>query len=211
MSNELISEQYFPVSIDILDGGNGNDILIGGDGSDSLFGGDDEDLLIGGDGDEEFLDGAGDDLNIGGAGNDGFSSGAGNDTLLGGAGDDRFSGGAGNDSLLGGTGADQFNFNPEQGIDNIADFQPGTDKIALFQGFTVLTRTEPGETIDPDEFATVANDMDAATSNAFITYSTGTGNLFYNENGAAPGFGTGDQFATLEGIPILNNEDIIVF
>jgi hypothetical protein len=43
----------------------------------------------------------------------------------------------------------------------------------------------------------VATDALAAVSDAFITYSSSTGNLFYNANGTAAGFGTGGQFAKL--------------
>jgi hypothetical protein len=46
-------------------------------------------------------------------------------------------------------------------------------------------------------FARVATDALAAVSNASIAYSSATGGLFYNPNGAAAGFGTGGQFAQL--------------
>ena len=51
--------------------------------------------------------------------------------LLGGAGNDRIDGGRGNDVLYGQDGADTFVFGASSGIDTIADFTPGTDKIDL--------------------------------------------------------------------------------
>ncbi len=50
-------------------------------------------------------------------------------------------------------------------------------------------------------FAVVANNSLVAASNAFIVYSSGTGHLFYNQNGSAAGLGTGDNFAVLTGNP----------
>jgi Ca2+-binding RTX toxin-like protein len=63
---------------------------------------------------------AGANLILGGAGNDRLEGGAGNDTL---------NGGAGNDTLLGGDGADTFIF--DGGLDVLADFQAGIDRILL--------------------------------------------------------------------------------
>ena len=51
--------------------------------------------------------------------------------LLGGAGNDRIDGGKGNDVLYGEAGADTFVFGASSGIDTIADFTPGTDKLDL--------------------------------------------------------------------------------
>jgi len=54
---------------------------------------------------------------------------AGDDTLNGEGGDDTIIGGLGNDILIGGEGADTFVFNEGDGIDNIVDFEAGTDRI----------------------------------------------------------------------------------
>jgi Ca2+-binding RTX toxin-like protein len=51
--------------------------------------------------------------------------------LDGGSGNDTLHGGAGNDLLLGGDGADKFVFSGTNGIDTIADFQHGIDKIQI--------------------------------------------------------------------------------
>lgn len=87
------------------------------------------------------------------------------------------------------------------GVDCIIDFGPGIDKIVLSRAaFRVLTseaRDFLGNPINANEFASIANDADAATSNAFIVYSTSTGNLFYNQNGAETSLDTGGQFSTL--------------
>jgi len=64
---------------------------------------------------------------------DSLFGGAGDDVLDGGAGADRLEGGGGVDALTGGSGADRFVFVPGDGIDRIADFAPGEDRL-LFVG-----------------------------------------------------------------------------
>jgi hypothetical protein len=63
-------------------------------------------------------------------------------------------------------------------------------------------------------FAVVANVASAATSSAQIVYvsgtGTGSGSLFYNQNGATAGYGTGAQFAAIVGTPTLAASDFIV-
>ncbi|MGK7893762.1 MAG: hypothetical protein AB4372_09085, partial [Xenococcus sp. (in: cyanobacteria)] len=67
------------------------------------------------------------------------------------------------------------------GVDSITDFEVDTDKIVLSKTtFTALT-SAAGGSLEPSEFEAVTNDGDASTSSAFITYSTSTGNLFYNQ------------------------------
>ena len=61
-----------------------------------------------------------------------------------------------------------------------------------------------------DEFDTVANDGQAATSDAVIVYNSSNGNLFYNPNGNAAGFDSGGQFATLTNTVSLEAEDFIL-
>lgn len=75
--------------------------------------------------------------------------------------------------------------------------------------FTALT-PQNGERLAVDEFEVVANNAAADNSNALIVYSRGSGNLFYNPNGARRGFGTGGEFAVLEDIPTLTARDILV-
>jgi Ca2+-binding RTX toxin-like protein len=60
------------------------------------------------------------------------------------------------------------------------------------------------------EFAVVTDDATAATSTALITYNSTNGNLFYNQNGAAAGFGTGSQFATVSCQVSLTASDFLI-
>lgn len=54
--------------------------------------------------------------------------------LIGGAGNDTLNGRGGNDYLFGEAGADRFVFQPGTGVDAVADFERGIDKVQL-QGF----------------------------------------------------------------------------
>ena len=184
------------------------DELYGTKGADKIYGSLGKDILRGRKGDDRLE---------GGQGNDKLKGGKGNDVLIGGHDNDRLVGGHGDDNLTGNSGADGFFFKTsaaftpaDVGVDTITDFEVNTDKIVLSKTtFTALTSTV-GESIDSNEFEAVANDDAAATSNAFITYSLGTGNLFYNQNGADSGLGTGAQFATLQGIPTLRDADFTI-
>jgi Ca2+-binding RTX toxin-like protein len=128
-------------------------------------------------------------------------------TIVGGDGDDTLTGAAGNDKLTGGNGADRFVFTSSQsfdpadlGIEVITDFTGGLDKIVLDKTtFTVLTSAAGTGFSVGTEFAIVTSDAAAELSSATIVYSSGTGNLFYNQDGAPEGFGTGDKFADLGG------------
>ncbi|NJP09251.1 MAG: calcium-binding protein [Leptolyngbyaceae cyanobacterium RU_5_1] len=139
-------------------------------------------------------------------GNDILNGGGGNDILIGGLGLDSLNGGAGDDVLIGGDAADRFIFNSgaaftpaDLGVDLIKDFQVNLDKIVLSQStFGAISAAQ---------IAIVANDGDAATSAGLITYSVATGNLFFNQNGAAAGLGTGGQFASLDNAPLLSAAD----
>jgi Ca2+-binding RTX toxin-like protein len=139
-------------------------------------------------------------------GNDRLNGEAGNDILIGGAGIDTLNGGAGNDILIGGADSDRFLFNSgdpftaaDLGVDIIKDFQVGIDKIQLSQSTF--------GTINATQIAIVASDIDAATSTGVITYSVATGSLFFNQNGAAAGFGSGGEFASVDNAPLLSTTD----
>ena len=123
-----------------LVGTTGPDLLIGADAGDRLRGlaGDDRleglggrDVISGGPGADVILGGDGADFLMGGPGDDRIEGGAGADVISGGSGNDRIDGGPGNDTLRGGPGADVFVFRPGSGIDRIADFEPGIDRIDL--------------------------------------------------------------------------------
>lgn len=116
----------------LLKGKGGNDTLIGDDGDDSLFGGAGKDTLSGGEGNDNLFGGNGKDKLFGFAGDDDLFGGPGKDTLLGGVGNDTLFGGGGKDRLVGDEGADVFGFlKGQKGIDVIADFEVGIDKIDL--------------------------------------------------------------------------------
>ncbi len=145
----------------------------------------------------------------------------GNDTLIGSAGNDTLIGGKGNDILTGGDGSDSFLFgsgaifnSSDFGVDSISDFIKGSDKITLSKtSFNALV-SSVGNNLQAAEFATINNTVNELTlvgsSSAKIVYNLATGNLFYNQNGATTGLGNGALFATLNGIPVLNENDILI-
>ncbi|TYQ31150.1 hypothetical protein [Pseudanabaena sp. UWO310] len=61
-----------------------------------------------------------------------------------------------------------------------------------------------------NEFAVGSSDAAAQASAAKIVYNQGTGSLFYNQNGASAGFGSGAQFATLTSNPLLAASDFMI-
>ena len=150
--------------------------------------------------------GGGDDTFQGGLGADSVTGGDGNDTLIGGGGSDQLAGNAGDDLLTGGAGNDMFLFRSNSafnaadfGSDRITDFAIGSDKI-------LLSQTSFG-TITSANIAFLNSDLAAETSDGLIVYSRATGKLFFNQNGAAVGLGTGALFATLDGAPSLTASD----
>lgn len=213
---------------DSLSGGGGNDTLSGGLGNDTLFGnlgndvlnGDDgSDILRGGQGLDTLRGGNGNDTLQGLDGNDVLLGGDGNDSLLGNLGRDRLNGGAGNDTLIGGGSNDQFIFNSNTtfneadfGLDTIFDFATGSDKILLDTtsfaqlsgSSTSLLSFEILDVTDPEEQIVVPR------SESLIVYNKATGRLFYNENGATSGLGSGSLFAVLGDNPDLTAGDFIV-
>ncbi|NEP81581.1 MAG: hypothetical protein F6K39_27525 [Okeania sp. SIO3B3] len=143
--------------------------------------------------------------------------GGGNDTINGGQGRDRINGGAGDDELTGGASIDRFIFNTNEefdsqdiGVDQINDFNSGQDIILVdLRTFTALD-SSPGIGLSEDDFAIVSSEGDAATAEAEIVYNSASGALYYNTNGTANGFGSGAQFATLDGSPELVANDFQV-
>ncbi|MBW4682373.1 MAG: hypothetical protein KME19_20105 [Microcoleus vaginatus WJT46-NPBG5] len=143
-----------------------------------------------------------------------------NNNLNGGYGNDALSGGAGNDTLTGDWSSDSFIYNTNAafttasvGADILTDFIGGTggDKIVLDRTtFTAISSAAGAGFSLAAEFATVGSDAAAATSTADIVYNSANGNLFYNQNGSAAGFGTGALFATLSGAPALAGTDFMI-
>ncbi len=201
----------------LLDGGEGDDTLIGDGGRDTLHGqggsdvlngGDANDILIGGGGRDTLRGQRGSDVLNGGDANDTLIGGGGRDTLRGQRGSDVLNGGAANDVLNGGAANDIFVFDTgrifnssDLGVDRILDFVVGNDKIRLSKDtFNSLDNTSNGRLRNAD-FAVVTSNSLADNSSAEIVYNSSNGNLYYNENNAVPGFGSGGLFAQLIGSP----------
>ncbi|MBG1264417.1 calcium-binding protein, partial [Nostoc sp. BAE] len=170
----------FDDSNDVINGQGGNDIINGNSGNDLLRGGSGDDILIGGEG---------------------------NDTLV---------GGVGNDILLGGVGADRFLYKTDAafalsgvGVDAIADFKSSQgDQIILDKTtFSAIALTAGASFSNNSDFEITSS---AGTSTATIVYDPVSGQLFYNQNGSAAGFGSGGLFATLTGAPTLTALNFVV-
>jgi Ca2+-binding RTX toxin-like protein len=140
--------------------------------------------------------------------------------LRGQGGADDLNGGGGNDTLIGGGDVDLFIYqtgraftNADIGRDTIVDFAPRTDAVVLSkQTFDLNSAIGFGFTI-AGEFASVATDKDAETSNAVIVFSRATSTLFYNPNGASSGFGLGDasgSFIIFNGSINLSATDFVI-
>ncbi|MCU0526675.1 MAG: FG-GAP-like repeat-containing protein [Elainella sp. Prado103] len=156
-----------------------------------------KDKITGNDRNNRLSGNKGQDQLIGLGGNDTLTGGDGKDRLTGGDGNDKLSGGLASDQLTGGRGNDRFIFDYGRPFvstdqpDSIKDFEKGADKIGLDRGtFKALKGSI--------SFESVSNQTAAARSDALITYVRSNGRLYYNENGAATGFGSGNWFATIE-------------
>ncbi|MBN3961649.1 choice-of-anchor D domain-containing protein [Nostoc sp. NMS8] len=156
------------------------------------------------------------DVINGQGGNDIIDGKSGDDLLRGGAGNDLLTGGQGNDTLVGGIGADSFIYNTNAafisaavGIDAIADFNHSEgDKIVLDKTtFNAITSVGGTGFSNASDFQITSL---GAVSNAVIIYDSTTGQLLYNQNGSAAGFGSGGQFAQLTGKPTLTASDFII-
>jgi Ca2+-binding RTX toxin-like protein len=182
-------------SADTLTGTNGADTLIGLAGNDTYTVNHGGDIVI------EALN-AGSDLvkasisytlhnhvenlilrgssNINGTGNslkNKLTGNSGNNTLSGLDGNDTLNGGAGRDTLVGGAGSDTFVFQFGQssvsGVDQIADFAIGTDRIDLLTGSSVAMNA-------PTSFT-------RAASSTATTLASMVNRVFTDANGALMG------------------------
>ncbi|MEH2044044.1 hypothetical protein [Nostoc sp.] len=175
-----------------------------------------KDTLVGTDSNNIIDGNAGNDIINGFGGNDLLRGGSGDDTLTGGFGNDTLVGGAGNDVLTGGTGADKFLYNTDAasalngiGVDTIADFKRSQgDQIILDKTtFSAIASTAGASFSNSSDFEITSS---TGTSTAKIVYDPVSGQLFYNQNGSAAGFGSGGLFATLTGAPTLMALDFVV-
>jgi Ca2+-binding RTX toxin-like protein len=122
--------------------------------------------------------------------------------LYGNAGNNTLNGSGGIDTLIGGAGSDSFVFDlgisfdaAQMSIDTVADFTL-TETIILGKNtFTALTSNVGSGFSVNSEFAIINGGGNADTNSALIVYNSSTGDLFYNQNGTAVGFGSGGQFA----------------
>ena len=129
---------------DILHGNNDADVLYGNRGADTLSGGEDKDTLFGGEDNDILYGNTGNDSLNGNLGDDTLYGGQGNDVISGAAGNDYLAGNRGDDTLTGGEGADTFVFSFDGGNNQVADFQVGTDTLALEAGLGVSGGAESG-------------------------------------------------------------------
>ncbi|GAB1543420.1 hypothetical protein NUACC21_60940 [Scytonema sp. NUACC21] len=205
----------------VLTGDAGNDTLFGDVATIRIEGGDGNDTVFGEDTSATLIGGAGQDIIFGGSSADRLEGGDGDDLLL---------GGGGNDILVGGLGADRFGFsNPNEGIDQILDFNVAEDKIEIQQpvintqqlsvsgnavvsiGNNVANNAfasaglTPNAIISPDQFYIGAGAGDG--SDRFI-YNNMTGGFFFDIDGIGPSAQI--QLATLSPGLALTNSNIVI-
>ncbi len=207
-SNTVIAGQtsFRGIELSSILGGTGNDSIDLSSSTESSI-----DVLEGGDGNDYLNGGAGDDNRntyFGGNYYGGLYGGAGNDTLDGGAGNDLLDGGVGNDTFVfGGVGVTTV---AVLGVDTISNFVANTDKIKLHKSTFSTITTAAGASIGTN-FVSVADDTLVAAQTAAIIYSRASGGLFYNADGATAGAGAnGGQFAILPTALTLSASDFIV-
>jgi Ca2+-binding RTX toxin-like protein len=217
--------------LDFMYGGEGNDTLNAtGEGDDNLFGGFGDDVYVVSRISDKIVEGSnqgidtvrsstvhtldanvenlilteGPALNVRGIGNNL------NNQITGNSGNNTLIGRGGNDTLTGGVGNDRFLFDralPDAGVDTINDFVAGSEQILIDKSVFSALETSSGGALLATDFRLInvnnaAEPVIAATSSEEIIYNRVTGNLFYNTNGAAAGFGAGGgQFATIVGSP----------
>jgi Ca2+-binding RTX toxin-like protein len=175
--------------------------------------------IIGFDNSADVINGQGGNDTINGrSGNDLLRGGTGDDVLIGGAGNDTLTGNAGNDVLIGGKGADSFFYNTfadftttDIGEDLITDFKHSEgDKIVLSQRtFGTITSNQGIGLSNASDFTIVTTNIES-TSSAPLVYNSSTGQLFYNPNGTASGFGDGGLITQLTANSILTATDFVI-
>jgi serralysin len=222
---------------DRLEGGAGDDTLDGGAGADTMLGGSGDDTYVQddagdviGEGRDQGIDtvrssvstalpehvenlvlagaaaeGTGNRLDNGLTGNDAAN------LLRGLQGDDTLRGGLGNDVLEGGPGRDSFVFDAPPGAadaDLVVDFRGNQDELQLddaaFAAIGALGRFAAGD----NRFAFGDGLTAGADAADRVVYDTATGELYYDADGSGPGASL--LFATLQGAPRLDADDIVV-
>ncbi|MDZ7950505.1 calcium-binding protein [Nostoc sp. DedQUE09] len=157
----------------------------------------------------DMIDGgiSGNDTIIGGAGNDRLiASSLGNNTLYGGFGNDILTGEFGNDTLYGEDGIDTFAFNSyRKGVDTIYDFN-ATNELIQLSTYDFDEGLSSGS-LGTSQFTIGTS---ASTSDQRFIYNSGTGGLFFDQDGSASGF-TQVKFAQLSaGLSLSANNFVVV-
>ena len=234
--NDLL---YAGAGLDTIYGGSGNDTLNAeGSGVDNLFGGMDNDVYIVYTTADILVENPNEGIDIvrssasytldanvenllltGTASVNGTGNNL-NNQITGNSRNNTLNGGGGNDTLTGGVGSNQFLFNTPlatAGVDRITDFYIHSDTIILDKSVFSALDTRPGNVLAATDFAVInvaatAEVVAAGKNGDEIVYNRRTGNLFYNANNAAVGFGRGGgRFATIVGSPDnLSNTDFRV-
>lgn len=222
---------------DRLEGGAGDDTLDGGAGADTMLGGAGDDTYVQDDAGDVIVEGRNqgidtvrssvsttlpehvENLVLAGAAAEGTGNRldnalTGNDAanlLRGLQGDDTLRGGLGNDVLEGGAGRDRFVFDAPAGAadaDRVVDFRGNQDELVLddaaFAAIGALGRFAAGD----ERFAFGDGLTAGADAADRIVYDTATGDLYYDADGS--GAGASLLFATLQGAPRLDADDIVV-
>jgi Ca2+-binding RTX toxin-like protein len=135
---------------------------------------------------------------------------AGADNLTARGGNDTLNGGAGNDTLWGEAGADDFLFTAvgAANADTIGDFASGTDDIVLDASVMTALGAEGEFSAGDVRFRAGAGLTSGQDADDRVIYNTTTRQLFYDADGS--GAGAALLFATLQGAPGLNADDILV-
>jgi Ca2+-binding RTX toxin-like protein len=207
---------------DTLDGGAGADTLTGWAGNDTYVVDNVGDVVVeaAGGGSDTVQTGlssyslAGlsnvENLTFTGSGNFSGSGNALGNAIAGGSGADTLTGGDGADTLTGGAGADVFRFgaplSAATNVDRIADFTPGTDRIAL--DHTVFTMLGVGA-FDPTTLHAGNGFTTAAGANDHLIYNAKTGALYYDAD--ALGGAAAVQIGVIVGSPNLTSGDFIIY
>jgi Ca2+-binding RTX toxin-like protein len=146
-----------------------------------------------------ILAGSGDDIVLGLAGDDQLDGGSGNDTLFGGDGQDTLTGGAGSDifAFLHASDFDTVSTNEissSNQADTLVDFVSGVDQILIEQ--SLVGPGIGGALTDGIDFEVLAGSYDGTNAsssnfvfgNAAFIYSQADKALYYDADGATPGY-----------------------
>jgi hypothetical protein len=138
-----------------------------------------------------------------------FASGSGADPITGSLGADLIGAGKGADRLTGNAGADKFIFNTKdsfgkKGADTISDFKPDEGDMLVVNADALPGLSNPKLTTATSKSKLTASQK----SGASLIYYQPLGQLFYDQNGSAKGYGSGGLFAILTGAPSLSAENL---